>query len=128
MQLSTVIGTLALLLAAALVAGHALGEDALPPASAPTIQKKVDEREAQRRAAAADQEKKRQYFAKHCSKRRKLPTTSIGKHTTSMGRSCEPISMPPVPKGVLLMLKPWDARKVASLPRSISVPKVMASR
>ena len=73
MQLSTAIGTLALLLAAALVAGHALGEDALPPASAPTIQKKVDEREAQRRAAAADQQKKKDEFAKRCSKPVKSP-------------------------------------------------------
>ena len=69
MQLSTVIGTLALLLAAALVAGHALGEDALPPASTPTtMQKKVDEREAQRRAAAADQQKKKDEFARRCTK------------------------------------------------------------
>jgi hypothetical protein len=73
MQLSTVIGTLALLLAAALVAGHALGEDALPPASAPTIQKKVDEREAQRRAAAADQQRKKDEFAKRCTKPLKTP-------------------------------------------------------
>jgi len=74
MQLSTVIGTLALLLAAALVAGHALGEDALPPASAPTIQKKVDEREAQRRAAAADQQKKKDEFTRRCSKPVKTST------------------------------------------------------
>jgi hypothetical protein len=73
MQLSTAIGTLALLLAAALVAGHALGEDALPPASAPTIQKKVDEREAQRRAAAAVQQKKKDEFARRCSKPLKTP-------------------------------------------------------
>jgi len=73
MQLNTVIGTLALLLAAALVAGHALGEDAIPPASAPTIQKKVDEREAQRRAAAAVQQRKKDEFAKRCSKPLKTP-------------------------------------------------------
>ena len=43
MQLSTAIGTLALLLAAALAAGHALGQDAIPPASAPTtMQKKAN--------------------------------------------------------------------------------------
>ena len=75
MQLSTAIGTLALLLAAALVAGHALGEDAVPPASTPTtMQKKVDEREAQRRAAAAGQQKKKDEFAKRCSKPVKSPT------------------------------------------------------
>ena len=74
MQLNTVIGALALLLAAALVAGHALGEDALPPASPPTtIQKRVDEREAQRRAAAAVQQKKKDEFARHCTKPVKTP-------------------------------------------------------
>jgi len=74
MQLSTAVGTLALLLAAALVAGHALGQDAIPPASAPTtMQKKVDEREAQRRAAAADQQKKKVEFAKRCNKPLKTP-------------------------------------------------------
>src|SRR5437868_14444006 len=74
MQLSTAIGTLALLLAAALVAGHALGEDAIPPASMPTtMQKKVDEREAQRRAAAAVQQKKKDEFARRCSKPVKTP-------------------------------------------------------
>jgi hypothetical protein len=75
MQLSTAMGTLSLLLAAALVAGYALGEDALPPASTPTtMQKRVDEREAQRRAAAADQQKKKHEFAKHCSKPVKTPS------------------------------------------------------
>ena len=74
MQLSTAVGTLALLLAAALVAGHSFGQDATPPASAPTtMQKKVDEREAQRRAAAADQQKRKQEFAKRCNKPLKTP-------------------------------------------------------
>ena len=76
MQLSTAIGTLALLLAAALVAGHALGEDAVPPASTPkmtTIQKQVDEREAQRRAAAAVHQKKKDEFTRRCSKPIKSP-------------------------------------------------------
>ena len=74
MQLSTAVGTLALLLAAVLVAGHALGDDAIPPASAPpTMQKKVVEREAQRRAAAADQQRKKQAFAKRCTKPLKTP-------------------------------------------------------
>jgi hypothetical protein len=69
MQPSTAIGTLALLLAAALVAGHALGQDAIPPAPMPTtMQKKVDEREAQRRAAAADQQKRKEEFSRRCSK------------------------------------------------------------
>ena len=74
MQLSTAVGTLALLLAAALATGHALGQDAIPPASTPTtMQKKVDEREAQRRAAAADQQKRKEEFARRCSKPLKTP-------------------------------------------------------
>ncbi len=74
MQLSTAIGSLALILAAALAAGHALGQDANPPASAPaTMQKKVDEREAQRRAAAADQQKRKDEFARRCTKPLKTP-------------------------------------------------------
>ena len=73
MQLSTVVGSIALVLAAALAAGHALGQD-IPPQSEPkTMQKKVEEREAQRRAAALDQQKKREEFAKRCSKPLKTP-------------------------------------------------------
>ena len=74
MQLSTVVASVALVLAAALVVGHALGQDA-PAVSVPTVtmQKKVDEREAQRRAAAADQQKKREQFARQCHKPVKTP-------------------------------------------------------
>jgi hypothetical protein len=73
MQLSTIVASVALVLAAALAVGHALGQDN-PLRSEPgvepkiTMQKKVDEREAQRRAAAADQQKKKEDFARHCTK------------------------------------------------------------
>ena len=70
MQLSTVVASVALVLAAALAVGHALGQD-IPPQSEPrpvTMQKKVDEREAQRRAAAADQQRKKEEFARYCTK------------------------------------------------------------
>ena len=74
MQLSTVVASVAVILAAALAAGHALGED-IPPQSQPkvTMQKKVDEREAQRRAAAADQQKRKEEFARRCTKPLKTP-------------------------------------------------------
>ena len=74
MQLSTVVASAALVLAAALAVGHALGQD-IPPQSETkvTMQKKVDEREAQRRAAAADQQKKREQFARQCNKPVKTP-------------------------------------------------------
>ena len=74
MQLSTIVGSVALVLAAALAAGHALGEG-IPPQPEPkvTMQKKVDEREAQRRAAAADQQRRKEEFARRCSKPLKTP-------------------------------------------------------
>jgi hypothetical protein len=68
MQASTVVGTLALVLAAALVAGYTYGDDTSPPTEVKTMQKKVDEREAARRAAVAEQEKRKQEFQKRCSK------------------------------------------------------------
>jgi hypothetical protein len=73
MQLSTVIASTALVLAAALAAGHALGQDTPPSQSKVTMQKKVDEREAQRRAAAADQQKRKEEFARRCTKPVKTP-------------------------------------------------------
>ena len=73
MQLSTVIASTALILAAALVAGHVLGQDTPPQSEPKTMQKKVEEREAQRRAAAVDQQKRRDEFAKRCSKPLKTP-------------------------------------------------------
>ena len=69
MQLSTVVASAALVLAAALAVGHALGQDTSPQSEPKvTMQKKVDEREAQRRAAAADQQKRKEEFAKRCTK------------------------------------------------------------
>lgn len=68
MQASTVVGTLALVLAVALVAGYTYGDDTSPPIEVKTMQKKVDEREAARRAAVAEQEKRKQEFQKRCSK------------------------------------------------------------
>jgi len=69
MQASTVVGTLALVLGAALVAGYTYGGDDPPPApEAKTIQKKVDEREAARRAAVAAQQKRKEEFQRRCAK------------------------------------------------------------
>ena len=75
MQLSTAVASLALLLAAALATGHALSQDGpspyptgSSPAQAPkTAQAKVEEREALRRAAAVDQQRKKDYFTRRCS-------------------------------------------------------------
>jgi malic enzyme len=73
MQASTIVGTLALLLAALLIAGYAHSQDpAVPEAKAApelkTMQEKVEEREAIRRAAVAEQQKRREEFNRRCSK------------------------------------------------------------
>jgi carbonic anhydrase/acetyltransferase-like protein (isoleucine patch superfamily) len=68
MQASTVVGTLALVLAAALVAGYTYGDDASLAGEPKTAQKKIEEREAARRAAVAEQEKRKQEFQKRCAK------------------------------------------------------------
>jgi hypothetical protein len=75
MQLNVAIASLALLLAAALATGHAFGQaGASPyptgsPEQAPkTAHAKVEQREALRRAAAVDQQKKKDYFTRRCSK------------------------------------------------------------
>ena len=76
MQLSTAVASLALVLAAALATGHALSQDGPSPYTrgpsprpAPkTAHAKVEEREALRRAAAVDQQKKKDYFTRRCAK------------------------------------------------------------
>ena len=75
MQASTVVATISLVLAAALVAGHAFSQDTPPPSEpkAITIQKKVDEREAQRRAAVEESRKRKEDFARRCTKPLKTP-------------------------------------------------------
>jgi len=69
MQASTVVGTLALILAAVLVAGYTYGDDTSPAAEPKiTMQKKVDEREAARRAAAAEHQKRKEEYQRRCTK------------------------------------------------------------
>ena len=69
MQASTVVGTLALILAAALVAGYTYGDDTSAPSEPKiTMQKKVDEREAARRAAAAEHQKRKEEYQRRCAK------------------------------------------------------------
>jgi len=76
MQLNIAVASLALILAAALATGHAFSQDGpspYPTGSSPmqapkTAQAKVEEREALRRAAAVDQQKKKDYFTRRCAK------------------------------------------------------------
>ena len=67
MNTSIVIGSIALVLAGVLATGHAFGQEivTLPP---PTAQEKLDQREALRRAAVLDQQKRKHDFARNCLK------------------------------------------------------------
>jgi hypothetical protein len=69
MQLSTIIASIALVLAGVLVTGYAAGDESIEtPAAKATAQDKIDQREAQRRAAVAEHKKRKEEFARRCTK------------------------------------------------------------
>jgi hypothetical protein len=69
MELSTTIATMAVVLGLVLAAGHAYGQESAPlPAAKQTAQEKVVEREAQRRAAVEEQQKRKDAFERACNK------------------------------------------------------------
>jgi len=70
MQASTVVGAIALVLAVVAAAGYAYSDETPTPAvpERVTMQKKVDQREAARRAAVAEQQKRKEEFQRRCSK------------------------------------------------------------
>ena len=68
MGLSTTIASMAVVLAVILAAGHAYGEAVAPPVGKPTAQEKVVEREAQRRAAVEEQQKRKDAYERACNK------------------------------------------------------------
>ena len=70
MELSKTIGMMAVVLGVVLAAGFAVGEDgaqnaAKPP---PTVRMTLEEREAQRRAALEEQQKRKDAFERACNK------------------------------------------------------------
>ena len=80
MELSKVVGSVAVVLGVLLVIGHVRAEDSVLGAPGledssraklglkQTAQDKLDEREAKRRAAVAEQERRKEEFARRCSK------------------------------------------------------------
>jgi hypothetical protein len=68
MELSKAVGAIAVVLGVVLSAGFAVGEDGAVGAPKQTIQMKVDEREAQRRAALEEQQKRKDAFERACNK------------------------------------------------------------
>ena len=71
MDLARIVGSMAVVLGIAAAAGHALGEEdkdaAQPPAPKVTVQKRLEEREAQRRAEMAEQQKRKEEFSRRCT-------------------------------------------------------------
>jgi flagellar biosynthesis/type III secretory pathway M-ring protein FliF/YscJ len=68
MELSRTIASVAVVLAVILAAGHAYSEAVVPVPEQPTAQQKLEQREAQRRVAVEEQQKRKDAFERACSK------------------------------------------------------------
>ena len=67
MQLSTTVASTALVIGVVVCAGYARSQDAGAGATQRTMQSKIDEREAQRRVAMAEHQKRKQEFVRRCT-------------------------------------------------------------
>ena len=76
MQLSMTIGTMAVVLGVVLAGGYAAGEDGTAAPAPKTIQKRIEDREAQRRAAVAEQQRRKEAFERACNK----PLRTVAEH------------------------------------------------
>jgi hypothetical protein len=66
---SVIIGSIALALAGVLATGHAFGQEITQPSAfRETGQEKLEQREALRRAAMAEHQKRKEDFARNCIK------------------------------------------------------------
>ena len=75
MELSRTIASMAVVLGVILAAGHAFGDASIGASGPkPTVQQKVEEREAQRRAAVAEQQRRKDAFERACNKPLKTET------------------------------------------------------
>jgi hypothetical protein len=76
MKLSTAIASTAVVLGVILAAGYANGEAPASSAGAtqPTAQEKVEAREAQRRAAVEEQQRRKEAFERACNRPMKTET------------------------------------------------------
>ena len=68
MQLSSIVGSMALVLAGVLATAYAFGDENTAPVAQQTVQKKLDEREAKRRAEMVEHKKRKEEFARRCTK------------------------------------------------------------
>lgn len=67
MNTSIIVGSIALVLAGLLATGHAFGQETTSVPT-PTAQEKMDQREVVRRAAVAEQHKRKEDFSRNCLK------------------------------------------------------------
>ena len=74
MELSRTIATMAVVLGVILAAGYANGEAVAPGPAMQTAQEKSDEREAQRRVAVVEQQKRKDAYERACNKPLKSDT------------------------------------------------------
>ena len=69
MELSRAVASIAVVLGVILAAGHAFGDGAAgATAPKPTIQQRVEQREAQRRADIDEQRRRKEEFARACNR------------------------------------------------------------
>jgi hypothetical protein len=68
MELSRIVGSLALLLAAVVVTGYAVGQDS-PPTAQETAQAELEKKKAQHSAAMVEQKRHNADFVQRCSNR-----------------------------------------------------------
>ena len=72
MELSKIVGSMAVAIGVVVAAGHAVGEEekdlhAAPAPQKPTVQKRIEDREAQRRQEMAEQQRRREEFSRRCN-------------------------------------------------------------
>jgi hypothetical protein len=72
MELSKIVGSMAVAIGVVVAAGHAVGEEEknLQGAPAPqktTVQKRIEDREAQRRQEMAEQQRRKEEFSRRCN-------------------------------------------------------------
>lgn len=72
MELSKIVGSMAVAMGVAVAAGQAAGEEekdaqASAPAGKLTVQKRIEDREAQRRQEMAEQQRRKEEFSRRCN-------------------------------------------------------------
>ena len=73
MDLAKTIASVALLLVVVIAAGYARGEDSTEPTKTVSAQKRIEEREAKRKADIAEHQKRKEDLSRHCMRPLETP-------------------------------------------------------